>query len=66
MVSKYENVPEIWSLFEIQPNPKTKTYIRGLNSIQLHCKNGTWWIHRFTYEMESSDNVLISNFLNEK
>jgi hypothetical protein len=66
MVSKYGNIAQVWSAFEIRTNPKTKSDIRGLNSIQLHYENGRWSIDSWTCEMESNKNTLVTDFLNEE
>jgi len=66
VVSKYGNIAQVWSAFEIRTDPKTETNIRGLNSIQLHFENGRWWIDSWTCEMESDKNALVVDFLNKK
>ncbi len=64
IVSKYGNIAQVWSAFEIRTEPKTESNIRGLNSIQLHYENGRWWIDSWTCEMESDKNTLVDDFLN--
>jgi len=65
-VSKYGNIAQVWSAFEIRTDPKTESNITGLNSIQLHYENGRWFIDSWTCEMESEKNNLVTDFLNEE
>jgi hypothetical protein len=65
-VSKYGNIAQVWSAFEIRTDPKTESNIKGLNSIQLHYENGRWWIDSWTCEMESEKNNLVTEFLNKE
>lgn len=65
-VSKYGNIAQVWSAFEIRTEPDVSTNIRGLNSIQLHYEKGRWYIDSWTTQMESDDNVLVQDFLNDK
>ena len=65
-VSKYGNIAQVWSAFEIRTDPKTESNIRGLNSIQLHYENGRWFIDSWTCEMESENNNLVTEFLNKE
>ncbi|GAB5527794.1 MAG: hypothetical protein Roseis2KO_56660 [Roseivirga sp.] len=65
-VSKYGNIAQVWSAFEIRTDPKTASNIRGLNSIQLHYENGRWYIDSWTCEMESEKNNLVADFLNKE
>jgi hypothetical protein len=65
-VSKYGNIAQVWSAFEIRTDPKTESNIRGLNSIQLHYENGRWWIDSWTCEMESDKNTILTDFLKEE
>ncbi|MEC3966995.1 hypothetical protein [Flagellimonas halotolerans] len=62
-VSKYGNIAQVWSAFEIRTDPKTESNIRGLNSIQLHYENGRWWIDSWTCEMESEKSSVVTEFL---
>lgn len=62
-VSKYGNIAQVWSAFEIRTDPKTESNIRGLNSIQLHYENGRWWIDGWTCEMESEKSAVVTEFL---
>jgi hypothetical protein len=62
-VSKYGNIAQIWSAFEIRTDPKTESNIRGLNSIQLHYENGRWWIDSWTCEMESEKSSVVNEFM---
>ncbi len=66
LVSKYGNIAQVWSAFEIRTDPKIESNIRGLNSIQLHYENGRWWIDSWTCEMESEKNNLVNVFLNKE
>jgi hypothetical protein len=66
VVSKYGNIAQVWSAFEIRTDPKTESNIRGLNSIQLHYENGRWWIDSWTCEMESEKNLLVTDFLKKE
>ncbi|TLP70148.1 hypothetical protein [Maribacter sp. ACAM166] len=66
IVSKYGNIAQVWSAFEIRTNPKTESNIRGLNSIQLHYENGRWCIDSWTCEMESDKKTLVTDFLNKE
>jgi hypothetical protein len=65
-VSRYGNIAQVWSAFEIRTDPNTETQIRGLNSIQLHYENGRWWIDSWTCEMESEKNTNVTDFLNNE
>jgi len=65
-VSKYGNIAQVWSAFEIRTDPNVESEIRGLNSIQLHFENGRWWIDSWTCEMESEKNNLVKEFLKEE
>lgn len=62
-VSKYGNIAQVWSSFEIRTNPKTESNIRGLNSIQLHYENGRWFIDSWTCEMESAKSPVVKEFM---
>ena len=66
IVSKYGNIAQVWSAFEIRTDPNVKSQIRGLNSIQLHFENGRWWIDSWTCEMQSKKNTLVADFLNNE
>ncbi|BAO76412.1 hypothetical protein [Winogradskyella sp. PG-2] len=63
-VSKYGNIAQVWSAFEIRTAPNTESNIRGLNSIQLHYENGRWFIDSWICEMESDKNNIVTDFLN--
>jgi hypothetical protein len=65
-VSKYGNIAQVWSAFEIRTDPKTESNVRGLNSVQLHYENGRWFIDSWTCEMESEKNNLVTEFLNKE
>lgn len=62
-VSKFGNIAQVWSAFEIRTDPTIETNIRGLNSIQLHYENSRWFIDSWTCEMESEENTLVTKFL---
>ncbi|MTE25777.1 nuclear transport factor 2 family protein [Winogradskyella ouciana] len=62
-VSKFGNVAQVWSAFEIRTDPKIESDIRGLNSIQLHYENGRWWIDSWTCEMASDKNSVVTEFM---
>ena len=62
-VSKYGNIAQVWSAFEIRTDPSTESNIRGLNSIQLHYENGRWWIDSWTSEMESEKSSVVTEFM---
>ena len=47
-VSKYRNIEQVWSAFEIRTAPKTESNVRRLNSVQLHYENGRWFIDSWT------------------
>lgn len=64
IVSKYGNIAQVWSAFEIRNTPETPSATRGLNSIQLHYENGRWYIDSWTAQMESEQNTLVQEFLN--
>lgn len=66
IVSKYGNIAQVWSAFEIRTDPKTETDIRGLNSIQLHYENGRWWIDSWTCEMESEKSPVVTEFMSNQ
>lgn len=66
IVSKYGNIAQVWSAFEIRTAPETPSAIRGLNSIQLHYANGRWYIDSWTAQMESKQNTLVQEFMNEQ
>ncbi|SMG52501.1 hypothetical protein SAMN05661096_03945 [Marivirga sericea] len=63
VVSRYGNMAQVWSAFEIRTELDTPTDIRGLNSIQLHYENGRWYIDSWTCEMASDDNTVEADFL---
>jgi hypothetical protein len=65
IVSKFGNIAQVWSAFEIRTDLKTESNIRGLNSVQLHYENGRWFIDSWTCEMESEKNNLVTEFLNK-
>jgi hypothetical protein len=65
-VSKYGNIAQVWSAFEIRTDLKTESNIRGLNSIQLHYENGRWWIDSWTCEMESEKSSVVTEFMTNK
>ncbi|WP_411766168.1 nuclear transport factor 2 family protein [Winogradskyella sp. A3E31] len=62
-VSKFGNIAQVWSAFEIRTDPKTESNSKGLNSIQLHYENGRWWIDSWTCEMESKKNAVVTEFM---
>lgn len=62
-VSKYGNIAQVWSAFEIRTDPNTESDIRGLNSVQLHYENGRWWIDSWTCEMESKKSAVVTDFM---
>lgn len=66
VVSKFGNIAQVWSAFEIRTDLKTESNIRGLNSVQLHYENGRWFIDSWTCEMESENNNLVTEFLNKE
>ena len=66
IVSKFGNIAQVWSAFEIRTDPKTESNIRGLNSVQLHYENGRWFIDSWTCEMESEKNTLVTEFINKE
>jgi hypothetical protein len=66
VVSKFGNIAQVWSAFEIRTDLKTESNIRGLNSVQLHYENGRWFIDSWTCEMESDKNTLVTEFLNKE
>ena len=66
VVSKFGNIAQVWSAFEIRTDLKTESNVRGLNSVQLHYENGRWFIDSWTCEMESEKNNLVTDFLNKK
>ena len=63
IVSKYGNIAQVWSAFEIRTDIDIESNIRGLNSIKLHYENGRWWIDSWTCEMESQKSSLVTEFL---
>ena len=63
IVSKYGNIAQVWSAFEIRTDPKTETNNRGLNNIQLHYENGRWFIDSWTCEMESENSSVVTDFM---
>lgn len=63
IVSQHGNIAQVWSAFEIRTEPNTESNVRGLNSIQLHYENGRWFIDSWTCEMESDENLFVSDFL---
>lgn len=65
VATHYGNIAQVWSAFEIRPEPDTESNVRGLNSIQLHFENGRWFIDSWTREMESEKNNLVTRFLND-
>ncbi len=66
IVSKYGNLAQVWSAFEIRTDPEIASEIRGLNSIQLHFEQGRWFIDSWTCEMENTTNAVVSDFLKQK
>lgn len=65
-VSKYGDMAQVWSAFEIRTAAETPSNIKGLNSIQLHYENGRWYIDSWTAQMGSEQNTLVQEFLNEQ
>jgi len=65
VVSRYGNIAQVWSAFEIRTEPDLSTDIQGLNSIQLHYEKGRWYIDSWTTQMESDENLLVKEFLND-
>ncbi|WP_276390714.1 hypothetical protein [Eudoraea chungangensis] len=62
-VSKYGNIAQVWSAFEIRTDPDVESKIKGLNSIQLHYENERWWIDSWTCEMESEKSLVVKEFI---
>jgi hypothetical protein len=65
-VRQFGNIAQVWSAFEIRTDPEVSTNIRGLNSIQLHYEKGRWYIDSWTLQMETADNLLVEDFLNDQ
>lgn len=65
-VSKFGNLAQVWSAFEIRTDPKIASDIRGLNSIQLHFEQGRWFIDSWTCEMENDTNAVVTKFLTKE
>jgi hypothetical protein len=65
-VRQFGNIAQVWSAFEIRTDPEIPTTIRGLNSIQLHFEKGRWYIDSWTLQMETVNNTLVQEFLNDK
>ena len=65
-VSKYGNIAQVWSAFEIRTDPNAESKIKGLNSIQLHYDNERWYIDSWTCQMESDKNTIVTDFLNKE
>ncbi|MCR9288746.1 MAG: hypothetical protein NXI23_15325 [Bacteroidetes bacterium] len=63
IVSKFGNIAQVWSAFEIRTEPETKSNIRGLNSVQLHFEDGRWFIDSWTCEMESEKSSVVTEFM---
>ncbi|WP_435623394.1 hypothetical protein [Flagellimonas sp.] len=64
-VSQYGNIAQVWSAFEVRTNPDVESTTRGINSIQLYFEKGRWWISSWTGVMESDQNNVVFDFLNE-
>lgn len=62
-VSRFGNMAQVWSAFEIRTDPDLESNTRGLNSIQLHYEKGRWWIDSWTCEMASENNPVVTDFL---
>jgi hypothetical protein len=65
-VRQFGNIAQVWSAFEIRTDREVPTNTRGLNSIQLHYENGRWYIDSWTLQMETINNSLVQDFLNDK
>ena len=65
-VSKFGNLAQVWSAFEIRTDPEIPSEVRGLNSIQLHFEYGRWYIDSWTCEMEHATNTVVTEFLTQK
>lgn len=65
-ISRFGNMAQVWSAFEVRTEPNISSSIRGLTSIQLHYEKGRWWIDSWTTEMESDTNSLVTDFLKTK
>jgi hypothetical protein len=65
-VRHFGNIAQVWSAFEIRTDREVPTITRGLNSIQLHYENDRWYIDSWTMQMESGENPLVQEFLNDK
>lgn len=65
-ISRFGNMAQVWSAFEVRTEPNISSSIRGLTSIQLHYEKGRWWIDSWTTEMESDANSLVTDFLKTK
>jgi hypothetical protein len=63
-VSRFGNMAQVWSAYEVRTSPEIASNIRGLNSIQLHFENGRWFIDSWTTQMETDNNTLVTDFLN--
>jgi hypothetical protein len=60
------NITQVWSAFEIRTDREKPSNNRGLNSIQLHFEKGRWYIDSWTVQMESANNALVQEFLDQK
>jgi hypothetical protein len=65
-VRHFGNIAQVWSAFEIRKDRELPTNTRGLNSIQLHFENGRWYIDSWTLQMETINDTLVQDFLNDK
>lgn len=65
-VRHFGNIAQVWSAFEIRTDPQVTTNSRGLNSIQLHFEDDRWYIDSWTVQLESTDSLLVEEFLNDK
>jgi len=65
-ISRFGNIAQVWSAFEVRTEPNIVSNIRGLTSIQLHFERGRWWIDSWTTEMESDTNSLVTDFLTKE
>ncbi len=58
----FGTIATVWSTYEIRYSKNGPVEHRGINSIQLHYKDGRWWIISWSWDAENEHNPIPASF----
>jgi len=58
----FGNIASVWSTYQIKNSKEGPVVRRGINSFQLHYKDGRWWILSWSWDPERSENRIPASF----